>query len=275
LKRFARVLGCCVLCVALVMGLTACTTGSKDVELTSQVSSSAVVNAGYLTVGVDSTSAPYAGEHKGSLVGIDVDTAAALADALGLKLKLVDINAEDAATELTSGAVDVVMSWNNTGSSSTSVTTVGSYLTDGTALFGISVGGTIIQVDKTTLQGVKIGTQAGSVSVTTAGSYCGYANVSTYNTLDEAFAALESGEVTYVACNAVAGSYLATSYDDIAYAGMLDTATNVTMAVSSSNTTLQTALSSALTTIKSNGTLKVSVAKWLGMSTAVKLIPTT
>jgi polar amino acid transport system substrate-binding protein len=227
-----------------------------------------------LTVGVDSTSAPYAGEHSGALIGIDVDVAAALADQLGLKLKVVDINSENVVDQLTSNKVDAIMSWNNTGNTSTQVTKVGTYLTDGTALFGISVNGNL-QVNKSSLQGVKIGAQAGSISVTTAGTYCGYNNVVTYGTLSEAFAALESGAVTYVACNAVAGSYLATSYGDISYAIMLDSPTNVTLAVAATDTDLQKALSGALTTIKSNGILKVSVAQWIGMSTASKLIPTT
>lgn len=240
--------------------------------MTPTVSSPTVVTDGYLTVGVNSSNAPFAGNYKGEMIGVDVDTAAALADQLGLKLKLVDINSQDAASLLTDGTVDCVMSWNDTSTTISAVSAVGPYLTNGTALFGISLSGSL-SVDTGSLQGVKIGAQAGSVSVTTAGTYCGYDNVVTYNTLSEAFDALENGTVAYVACDAVPGAYLATSYSDIVYGTMIDSPTNVTIGVSSSKTDLKQALENALSTIRKNGVLDVTASKWIGTTAATALVP--
>jgi len=264
LKKIIQIIGCMAVCVALTVGLAGCgPTGTKDIEMTPTVTSPTVVTNGTLTVGVNSSSAPFAGEYKNEMIGLDVDVAAALADELGLKLTLVDINSQDAAALLSEGKVDCVMSWNETKSTSTAVTTAGSYLKNGTALFGISMGNDL-QVNTSALQGVKIGAQAGSVSVTTAGTYCGYDNVITYNTLSEAFEALEKNEVTYVACDAIPGAYLATSYDDIVYGTMLDSPTDVTIGVLATKTDLKTALGNALQTIKGNGVLEVTTSKWIG-----------
>ena len=59
-------------------------------------------------MGINASNPPYAAQSNGSIVGIDVDIAAALADELGLKLELVDVGtATDTAFERES--VDIVM----------------------------------------------------------------------------------------------------------------------------------------------------------------------
>lgn len=86
------------LCVGFMSG---CSSNSYTPEPSEQkIDNSLLHTPGTLRVGVDASNAPYAAQSQGSIVGIDVDTAAALADELGLKLELVDVgtNAEGAFT---------------------------------------------------------------------------------------------------------------------------------------------------------------------------------
>ena len=94
------------LCVGFMSG---CSSNSYTPEPSEQkIDNSLLHTPGTLRVGVDASNAPYAAQSQGSIVGIHVDTAAALADELGLKLELVDVgtNAEGA---FTSDNVDIVM----------------------------------------------------------------------------------------------------------------------------------------------------------------------
>ena len=108
LRALAAALAALVLalCVGFMSG---CSSNSYTPEPSEQkIDNSLLHTPGTLRVGVDASNAPYAAQSQGSIVGIDVDTAAALADELGLKLELVDVgtNAEGA---FTSDNVDIVM----------------------------------------------------------------------------------------------------------------------------------------------------------------------
>ena len=96
LRALAAALAALVLawCVGFMSG---CSSNSYTPEPSEQkIDNSLLHTPGTLRVGVDASNAPYAAQSQGSIVGIDVDTAAALADELGLKLELVDVgtNAE-------------------------------------------------------------------------------------------------------------------------------------------------------------------------------------
>ena len=74
------------------------------------VSASALGQPGTLRVGVNSASAPLAGQTASSarIVGIDVDVAAYLADQLGCKVEIVDVGTEPEKA-LKNKTVDIVL----------------------------------------------------------------------------------------------------------------------------------------------------------------------
>ena len=123
------------LCVALP--LAGCSANEYTPTAKDQtVNDSALNTAGTLRVGVNASNAPYSCESSGSIVGIDVDIAAALADEMGLKLELVDVGT-GSDTAFTKDNVDIVMGVTKSNSAYWMSDT---YLSSGVALFSLTQG---------------------------------------------------------------------------------------------------------------------------------------
>ena len=267
-NRLLKAIAAVALAFGLCFALAGCaTTGEKKVELTPTVDESALITPGTLTVGVDSTFAPFGGESKGKLVGVDVDVAAALATELGLELQVVDVAAQDVDTYLSEGKVDVIMNISNASSGFAKAAPGNPYVDNAAALFTKSAEGSTVETDLKKLGNAKIGAYKGSVAATLAVQYCDSDNLKTFTSLSAAFEALENGEVDYVAADAVAGGYLSTSYNDIVYATSLDTVSGVFFGVDAKNATLLEAMNGALAIIQNNGVLETIMIKWVGHTT--------
>jgi polar amino acid transport system substrate-binding protein len=85
-----------------------------------------------------------------------------------------------------------------------------------------------------------------------------------YSNLNEAFDALNAGSVDYVLCDAYAGAYLSTSYSGITMAGTIDVPTSAGVAVSSTNTELQTKIQTAIDDLSQNGVYDIIRSRWVG-----------
>ena len=87
-----------------------------------------------------------------------------------------------------------------------------------------------------------------------------------------ALSSVETKSATYVAADAVIGSYAALGQNvDVEPVAVLGTVGGYGVAVSASNTDLQKAVSDALATISGNGVANVVCSKWLG--SAIDLLP--
>ena len=84
-----------------------------------------------------------------------------------------------------------------------------------------------------------------------------------YTSLNEAFEALNSGEVDYVLCGAYSGGYLAAAYDDVNCAGTISAPTVIGVGVPSAKTGLAASMESAMQSISTNGVLDVLRSKWV------------
>ncbi|MCL2807608.1 MAG: transporter substrate-binding domain-containing protein [Coriobacteriia bacterium] len=239
-------------------------TGSKDIPLTPVISNPAVSTDGVLRVGVDTTLPPYAGLFDGTIVGVDVDVAAALAEHLGLRLELVDTSGQSLDALLIEGAVDMVMDIEQTGGSVIRGRQIGPYIESGPALFTIVRSSSAPEVDLASLVGTSIAAQRDSLSAWSLEEMIAVGTADPRETLDEAFGALVRGEVTYAAADAVVGSYLALEYDSISCVAMLGTPIGVYIGVAPENIQLADALTQALRDIRDNGVLGTVISKWLG-----------
>lgn len=222
------------------------------------VSSDALRQADTLTVGILATeTAPLSfSSADGSQSGIDVDTAHALADALGLPyVSFVSVSNVSSGLE---DSCDVVMGVSADNASD--VTVVGSYTQTATGLFTRQ--DVTAPIDASALSGATVGVQEGSVSQSALEGYAVDVTESTFSNLNEAFDALNAGEVDYVVCDALSGAYLATAYPGTVFAGTLDEPVSVGVAVS--NEALATAVDSALSSIQSNGVGDLVRSRWLG-----------
>ena len=222
------------------------------------VTDDALHQAGTLTVGILATeTAPLAlTTSDGTQSGIDIDTACALADALGLaSVSFVPVSNVSTALQ---DQCDIVMGV--TAEEAGDAMVVGSYVQNATGLFTKQA--VTAPVDATALSGARMGVQGESVSQAVLSDYDLDVTQQTFSNLNEAFDALDAGTVDYVVCDAYSGAYLSTAYTDVSFAGVLDEVVPVGIAVSSAE--LQTALQSALDEISTNGVGDIARARWVG-----------
>lgn len=249
------------------LGSLAVTTSVADARaaareaLVPAVADSELAQAGTLTVGVPSDeTAPLAiAGADGSLGGIDVDVAHALADALGLASVRV-VSVEGVAEGLEAGC-DVVM-----GATQDDVTDAvsvqGSYVQSAVGVFASSGATAPISVDE--LAEKSVGVQAGSVSARALSKLDLTVTQEQFSNLNEAVKALDAGTLDFVACDAYSGAYLATVSEHAFFAGTLDTPVSVGVATRADASALQAAVGEALARISENGVVDVARGRWVG-----------
>ena len=267
-----------LLLVALAVVLTGCSIGPLNIDLDKwfhvksvqeaiqekretrqqKIPDSLLLTAGVLTVGLrtQSVTAPMiAASAGGTLQGIDVEIASALADQLGVDVKFVSVNGP--VDGLQAGC-DIVMDVRS-GEDSTS-TLISGYAESTTALFHK---GSETNITADSLSGKTVGVQTGSLSERAMGQVLTGMSVQGFSNLNEAFDALENGSIDYVACDAYAGAYLAVN-KDITMVGVVDVPTTIGISVAASNKTLATQIQKALAAIQTNGVEAVIRNKWVG-----------
>jgi polar amino acid transport system substrate-binding protein len=251
-----------------LLGLTGCFGFGGQEKLTlpaAKVKAPGIAQDGVLRVGVDSSKAPFAGRPDNTIIGIDVDIAAALAEQMGLELLLVDTNGQDINALLKDGTVDVVMNIQGDIAASFSEVQVGPYLIDGPAIFAVGLSSEAQAFDPAQLNGMTIAAQEASLAAWQVGKDYGDDKLLTFPSLNGALDELSAGGVSYAAADAIVGSYLAVQqYKDIRCEGLLVEPQGVYMGVATDKTELATALTEALRSLRDGGNLQVIVAKWLG-----------
>ena len=242
LRRAARV-GAAAAAVAATVALGGCslmTPGLSEVEqrqASPAVSAPVIHEDGVLTVALDDE------------MGLDVRFVSASAATDGLSEKGADIYLSTASSEA-SADIDVV---GTTMSNATGVFTKAEGDIDASALPSDMASATVAVQDQSASQDI----------LNRSGIGC---QQSTYSNINECFEALDAGEVSYVVCEAVAGEYLARSYDGVKLAGTLDEAQNYGIAVSADNLDLSSAVTDALDSMTADGTLSAVHARWFGDS---------
>lgn len=258
MKRLSVLVVSLVATLSLALLLVGCSSGQYTPEPKEQtLSNTALSSAGTLRVGVNASNAPYAAESSGSIVGIDVDIAAALADEMGLKLELVDVGTStDTAFEKED--VDIVMGVDEANSE---YWMSDSYMTSGVALFAASED----EKAPTKSGSFKIAAQSSSMSAWEVSDHYGDGCLENTTDLQSAFTALQAGTVDYVAADAIIGEYVSHSSGIEAYPiALLQEPVAYSIAVESTNKALQEAVAQALSTIDKGGVINVIEKKWLG-----------
>ncbi len=249
----------CALCVC--VAFTGCASKEYTPEKKQQtVKDTALNSAGTLRVGVDASSAPYATESSGQIVGINVDIAAAIADQLGLKLELVDVGS-NSTKAFTSENVDIVM---GVQSENSAYWLSDSYMSSAVALFATDKNATA----PASSGSFKIAAQSSSMSAYEVTDKYGEKVLTSSPDLSTAFTSLQNKSVDYVAADSIIGAYIARSSGASVYPiALLQDPVKYSVAVSSTNTELQSAIKGALSTINKNGLVSVVMNKWLGNTT--------
>ena len=255
------------------LALTAC--GGSASSAASSVASSAAsseaassaaaalstVEAGKLTMATNATFPPYEmTTDSGELEGIDVDTAKAIAEKLGLELQIDDMDFDAALLSVQQGKADIVMA-------GVTVTDERKAVMDFSDSYATGIQSIIVPNDSDIaspddLAGKKIGTQRGTTGYIYCSDDFGEDSVVAYDSGLTAVQALNNGQVDAVVIdNAPATEYVAanpglkvldTSYAEEDYA--------IGMAKGSA---LEDAVNKALKELKADGTLQAIVDKYI------------
>lgn len=270
-KRRAVIISVFVACMLALASLSACqlqTNTKVESNLTPQLDSSATITPGTLTVGINASNSPYGGTNSSNqTVGIDVDVAAAIAQELGLRMQIVDVGS-NGRSALNNGQVDVAMGLTKSGTGDI-IAYSDSYIDDGLSLFCLSTNKPVSINDvaaQVNAGSAKILVQADTAAATKVGELLGTDKVVIKSTMQAAFDALSAGDELYLVTDAVVGDYFARNYENIIRMGFLgaDCITPIYAVTLTQNSALSNGVNSALTTINTNGVMRVIATKWLG-----------
>ena len=256
------------------LALTAC--GGSASSVASSVASSAssaaastsaaageltTVEAGKLTMATNAAFPPYEmTTDAGDFEGIDIETAQAIADKLGLELQIDDMDFDAALLSVQQGKADIVMAGVTVTDERKAVMDFSDSYATGIQSIIVPEGSDITSPDD--LAGKKIGTQRGTTGYIYCSDGFGDENVVAYDDGLTAVQALNNGQVDAVVIdNAPAQEFIAanpglkildTSYAEEDYAiGM------------AKNSPLEDAVNSVLEELKADGTLQAIVDKYI------------
>ena len=256
------------------LALTAC--GGSASSVASSVASSAssaaastsaaageltTVEAGKLTMATNAAFPPYEmTTDAGDFEGIDIETAQAIADKLGLELQIDDMDFDAALLSVQQGKADIVMAGVTVTDERKAVMDFSDSYATGIQSIVVPEGSDIASPDD--LAGKKIGTQRGTTGYIYCSDDFGDENVVAYDDGLTAVQALNNGQVDAVVIdNAPAQEFIAanpglkildTSYAEEDYAiGM------------AKNSPLEDAVNSVLEELKADGTLQAIVDKYI------------
>ena len=259
------------------LALTAC--GGSSSSVASSVASSAAasseaastsaaagelttVEAGKLTMATNATFPPYEmTTDSGEFEGIDIDTAKAIAEKLGLELQIDDMDFDAALLAVQQGKSDMVMA-------GVTVTDERQNVMDFTDSYATGIQSIIVKEDSDIasvddLAGKKIGTQRGTTGYLYCSDDFGDENVVAYDDGLTAVQMLNNGQVDCVVIdNAPAKEFIAANPG----LKLLDTAyveESYAIGIGKGNTELKDAINTALEELKADGTLQAIVDKYI------------
>ena len=241
---------------------TASSTASSAAVSTSAAAELTTVEAGKLTMATNATFPPYEmTTDAGTIEGIDVDTAQAIAEKLGLELQIDDMDFDAALLSVQQGKADIAMAGITVTDERMAVMSFSDSYATGIQSIIVSEGSDIASPDD--LAGKKIGTQRGTTGYLYCSDDFGEDAVVAYDNGLTAVQALNNGQVDAVVIdNEPAKAYvesnpglkiLDTSYAEEDYA----------IGMNKSNTALLEAVNAALEELKADGTLQSIVDKYI------------
>ena len=217
---------------------------------------------GVLTVGTNATFPPYEYKDGDDIVGIDADIAQALADKLGLKMEMIDMEFGALITAIQSGKIDVALAgMTATEERKQNVDFTDSYAT-GVQVIIVKEGSDIASVDDLANDKI-IGVQEG----TTGHLYCsddyGEDHVIAYTSGATAIQALLQNKVDCVVIDQQPAKEFVEANEGLKILDSEYTVENYAVAVSKDNPALTEALNKAMQELKDDGTIQSILDKYI------------
>lgn len=221
----------------------------------------ATVNEGVLTMATNAYFPPYEYYDGDAIVGIDVEIAEAVAQKLGLELKVEDMEFDSIITAVSTGKADLGLAGMTVTEDRLKSINFSDSYAQGVQVVIVKEGSDIADLDG--LAGKKIGVQLGTTGDIYASDDFGEENVEKFNKGNDAVMALLSDKVDAVIIdNEPAKSYVAANEG----LKILDTEYAVedyAACIAKENTALVDAVNAALKELTEDGTLKAIVDKYI------------
>lgn len=235
---------------------------SSEAASETETAELSTVEPGKLIMSTNAAFPPYEmTTDSGEFEGIDIETAQAIADKLGLELQIDDMDFDAALLAVQQGKADMVMA-------GVTVTDERQNVMDFTDSYATGIQSIIVKEDSDIasvddLDGKKIGTQRGTTGYLYCSDDFGDENVVAYDNGLTAVQMLNNGQVDCVVIdNAPAKEFIAANPG----LKLLDTAyveESYAIGVGKGNTELKDAINTALEELKADGTLQTIVDKYI------------
>jgi arginine/lysine/histidine transporter system substrate-binding protein len=237
-------------------------TASSEAASETETAELSTVEQGKLIMSTNAAFPPYEmTTDSGEFEGIDIETAQAIADKLGLELQIDDMDFDAALLAVQQGKSDMVMA-------GVTITNERQNVMDFTDSYATGIQSIIVKEDSDIasvddLAGKKIGTQRGTTGYLYCSDDFGDENVVAYDDGLTAVQMLNNGQVDCVVIdNAPAKEFIAANPG----LKLLDTAyveEDYAIGVGKGNTELKDAINTALEELKADGTLQAIVDKYI------------
>ena len=279
-KKIVSVILCAAMATTVLAGCGSSNTASTDAaaeETTEDVEAEATteeaaeeaadaaevttVEPGVLTMGTNATFPPYEYKDGDAVVGIDPDIAQALADKLGLKLEVVDMEFDSLIASVKSGKVDIVLAGMTVNEERKKNVDFTDSYANGVQVIIVAEDSDISTSDD--LEGKLIGVQQG----TTGHVYCsddwGEENVVAFQSGAAAVQALQQGKVDCVVIDQEPAKAFVEANDGLKILDTQYANEDYAAAVSKKNPELTEALNKALQELKDDGTVQEILDKYI------------
>ena len=237
-------------------------TASSEAASETETAELSTVEPGKLIMSTNAAFPPYEmTTDSGEFEGIDIETAQAIADKLGLELQIDDMDFDAALLAVQQGKSDMVMA-------GVTVTDERQNVMDFTDSYATGIQSIIVKEDSDIasvddLAGKKIGTQRGTTGYLYCSDDFGDENIVAYDDGLTAVQMLNNGQVDCVVIdNAPAKEFVAANPG----LKLLDTAyveESYAIGIGKGNTELKDAINTALEELKADGTLQAIVDKYI------------
>lgn len=257
----------------MVVALAGCSSsaGSSSASASGSASGSAsaatemkLASAGTLTVGTSPDYPPFENLEGDQIVGFEVDLVNAVAEKLDLAVDYKSMNFDSIIAAVEAGTqIDVGMSgFSITPERAKEIDFTTSFYTDDLGVATLK-DGQFTTEDSLKTEGIKIAVQSGTTGESSMKENYPNAEVVSYTSSNDIFAALSAGKVDAACTNiSVVGAMLNGSYTDCAMVKKIPSGEDYGLVVSKANPVLLEKMNAALDELAKDGTLDALLEKW-------------
>lgn len=254
------------------LALTGCGGATADAGSTSKAtdgdSGYSLVADGTLTIGTSAEYEPFEYMEDGEYKGFDLDLAAAIADELGLELKIENVDFDTIVPGVASGTkYDLgIAAITATPEREDEVDFTDSYYMDDQAIVTMADNADITSdncMDALNAAGVKIAVQSGSTAESFAKENFPEATLVPFKNATDCFAAVQSNQASALVTNrSVAAQLVATSFSNEQVIKQISTGEEYAIAVNKNNAALTEAVNEAIAKLTDDGTVDELMTKY-------------